>query len=297
MNYCAGMGPPAGEPAAGHPGRRRPHVLAAPARARRLRRLQHADRPHQQAQPRRAPRASGRGRAPRRRARIPPHGVGRLTQCTRDPGARSSRRCSRTSASPSRSSPRRRSPARRRCSPSRSTPSPTPATRGCCSSAVAGPGGRADDAHPFGYGARAVLLGVRRRARPLHPRRALLALRGHREAHEPAPDREPGGRVRRARHRRGARVAVAAHRGARGPAPPSATLELGPVHPPDEESRAVGRAARGHRRARRPRSRGRRARSRGRHRRDALRRDRLDRRSGCCSRAIAVVLAVEMKSC
>ena len=83
MNYCAGWVRQQENQQLGHPDRRRPHVLAPPARALRVRRLQHAHRPHQQALP---------GRDPRRRPRIRPHGLGRLTRCTKDPGARSSPR-------------------------------------------------------------------------------------------------------------------------------------------------------------------------------------------------------------
>ena len=62
---------------------------------------------------------------------------------------------------------------------------------------------------------RAVLLGVRRRPGAVHPRRAVLAVRGHPEAHPSPRAREPGGRVRRARPRHRARGVLAAHRDAR----------------------------------------------------------------------------------
>ena len=63
MNYCAGLDPPAGEPAARHPARDRARLLAAAARAGRLRRLPRAHRPHRQARPE----VPARRRFPRRR--------------------------------------------------------------------------------------------------------------------------------------------------------------------------------------------------------------------------------------
>ena len=107
--------------------------------------------------------------------------------------------------------------------------------------------------HPFGYGTRALLLGVRRRARAVQPGRPVRDLRRHREAAPPA----------RARDRVGLAIGVLLVAIVLEGLSFRTALHESRTKMRGEQSRsqfirrtkspgAAGRAARGHRRARRP---------------------------------------------
>ena len=189
-------------------------------------------------------------RGARRRPRAHPDEDGVVgARCRlRAPGRRSSPRSSPTSESRSRSSSPSCSPARRRCSRKRSTRSPTPATRGCCSSAASGPQG-AHRGAPVRLRHRALLLGVHRRARALHARRDVRHVRGHPKLITPHELDSPIVAFAVL----GVAIVLEAWslRTARHEATPSRGRIVVALHPHHEEPRAAGRVVRGHGRARR----------------------------------------------
>jgi hypothetical protein len=112
------------------------------------------------------------------------------------------------------------------------------------------PAGRQPPA-PVRLRPRALLLGLRRRPRPLLARRDVLHLRGPPQARPPRADRVARVGVRDPRVRALRRGALVPHGGARGRSGARRRVVL-VVHPAGEEPRAAGRAARGPGRAHRP---------------------------------------------
>ena len=188
------------------------------------------------------------------------------------------------------------SPARRRCWPRRSTRSPTPATRAAACSAARGRAGPPTRSTRSAT-ARCATSG-RSSSRSCCSASAACSRssKASRSCIHPHELEDPRMGDRRAARRDGAGGVLVPHRAAREPTEARAGESMVAVHPPHEEPRAPGRAARGHRRAR----------SGSRSRSSASRSPSVideaagtasaASRSACCSSSIAIVLVIEMAS-